>query len=647
MKTIGTLVRRLLLGAPIASWAVKKGNLPKRRAIPLFGADGLSSVAYAPDEIILTLLLAGHSALSYGPLVGLLIAITLFIVVGTYRYNIKHVGDKGDFALVTTHLGPRAAKLLAAALMVDFILTVAVSLSSATGFLLALLPELAAYPRTLAAGLTILITLLCLRGMGLMLRISHLPAYFFLICLTALLIGGFIADASGQLGQAPTAHLELAPQEGSQLLTEAGLSLLLLRSFASGSVALTGLTTVSNSVKAFAPPRQKNAARSLLVISGFSAASLLGLLYLAQETGALYSLEAGNLLEGGKPLPDTYQQTPILLQLSQTIFAHPLANWLMGLSAVGVLLIAAMTAYTGFPLLATQLAAKQYLPIHLSAKSSISLFANGVLALGATALTLLLVLGPHTHSLIQMYIVGAFTALTLTQSAVLKDRYKAFRLTLKAQARRELLLDLAITLIGTLVSLTVLLVIVFTKFTQGAWLTLLLVSTLTALMTKTKKHYLGVDQQLALPTDPNGLAAVRALPSRVHALIYVEKVRKPALRALAYARASRPSSIEVLMVNVDPHRTQQNLETWKELNLPADLRVLDSPFRDPAGTIVDYVQAMKQKSPRDVLVIYLPEYLVAHWWQALLHRRTVHKLTRRLKRESGVVIASVPWPLEG
>ncbi|MDY6052056.1 MAG: APC family permease [Rothia sp. (in: high G+C Gram-positive bacteria)] len=640
---------RLIFGAPVTSRQAKKGNLPKRRALPLFGADGFSSVAYAPDEILLTLLLAGHGALAYSPLVGLGIALILLIVVGTYRYNIQHVGERGDFALVYQNLGVTAAVVLGAALMVEFMLTVAVSLSSAAQYLESITPLLLGHQRLIACSLIALVTFICLHGLKVMLRISHLPSYIFLVLLVTTIGCGLIADATGQLGRAVSAdYTVLVPENTSQVLTtQLGVTLLLVRAFASGAVALTGVNTVSNAVKAFAPPRQRNAATSLMVIGGISALSLLGVLYLARQTGVVTVLDpAQGLLVAGQMVGEDFHQIPVLLQLTDAIFHQPLASVLLGAATIGVLLVAAMTAFTGFPMLATAIASKQYLPVHLSARSSTALYANGVLTLGASSMLLVAIVGPNVHTLVQMYIVGVFTALTLTQYAVLRNRWRTQRITLNTQKRRALWRDIGISAVGTGASMTVLVVIVLTKFVHGAWVTVLLILLLTWLMIKTNKHYSSIDRQLALSTDPDQLAADRALPSRVHALIYVERVRKPVLRALAYARASRPSSIEALLVNVDQARTRENIDTWQALELPVDLTVLDSPYRNPAASLLEYVHQMRQKSPRDVLVVYLPEYVASHWWHGIFQRRTVHKLKARLRHEPGVVVASVPWQID-
>lgn len=648
MRNIRSAFSHLVFGAPVTSRHAKKGNLPKRRALPLFGADGLSSVAYAPDEILLTLLLAGHGALVYSPFVGLGIALILLIVVGTYRYNINRVGEKGDFALVHQNLGIGAAILLGAALMVDFILTVAVSLSSAAQYLESITPAILGHQRLIACSLIAAVTLLCLRGLKFMLGVSHLPSYVFLVLLAGVVVCGVIADSSGELGLASSASYRVVSDETTMnaLTTQTGMGLLLVRAFASGSVALTGVNTISNAVNAFEPPRQRNAATSLMIVGGLSAVSLLGILYLAQKTGVVFAIDPSLLVIDGQPAGDNFHQVPVLLQVTEAIFKHHLASVLIGAATVGVLIVAAMTAFTGFPMLATTIAAKQYLPIQLSARSSSSLYANGVLALGLSAMMLVAVVGPDVHTLVQMYIVGVFTAMTLTQYAVLRNRWRAQRLTLDRKKRQHIWRDIAITAIGASASVIVLIVVILTKFTHGAWVTTLLILLLTWIMSKINKHYTRIDRQLDLDENINELASNCALPSRVHALVYVERVRKPVLRALAYARASRPSSIEALLVNVDEAKTRENIETWNALELPVNLTVLDAPYRDPVASVLHYVQQRRQKSPRDVVVIYLPEYVVAHRWQRFLHRRTAHKLRVKLRHEPGVVVASVPWQLE-
>lgn len=410
---------------------------------------------------------------------------------------------------------------------------------------------------------------------------------------------------------------------------------------------MTGVNTISNATRAFARPRQRNAALTLMLMGSVTSLLLVGVLYLIWRTGAIFVLDPAQTLrvDGQNVSPD-FHQTPLLLQISDTVFAGHWVTALLGVSTVGVLVVAAMTAFTGFPMLATVLAHRQYLPVYLSARDSTALYGNGVLVLGLSSMALVGVVGPDVHTLVQMYIVGAFTAMLLTQVSVLKNRWLAQRITPDTKKRRLNWRDIIITSIGVLASGTVLVVIILTKFTHGAWFSMLLILFLLGLMMKINKHYQRVDRQLALPKTEAELAEARALPSRVHALIYVERVRKPVLRAVSYARATRPSSIEALVVNIDEERTRQNIDAWQQLGLPLDLTVLDAPYRNPVDAVMDYVRRSRQKSPRDVLVIYLPEYVVSRWWEGIFHRRTVHRLKALLRHEPGVVVASVPWQVE-
>ncbi|MDO4898907.1 MAG: APC family permease [Rothia sp. (in: high G+C Gram-positive bacteria)] len=649
MKSIRSTARSLVFGAPISSRQAKTGNLPKRRAFPLFGADGVSSVAYAPDEIILTLLIAGQTALQYSPWVGVSIAVMLLLVIGTYRYNIQHVGEHGDFALVYKNLGARYAVLLGAAMMVDFMLTVSVSLASATQYLESLAPGLHQHQRLTVCIMIALVTFLCLRGVKFMFRVAHYPTYIFLALLGGTLVCGLIADAAGTLGQAGSAGYEVAQSASpAGLATDLGLMVLMLRVFASGSVALTGVNTISNSTRAFAPPRQGNAAFTLMVMGGIASALLLTVLYLTWRTGAVFVLDpAENLIIDGQPAPADLYQTPVLLQISEAIFPFTWVTVLLGAATICILVVASMTAFTGFPLLVTALAQRQYLPIYLSARSSASLYANGVLLLGLVSMVLTALVGPDVHALVQMYIVGVFTSFLLTQIAVFRSRWRIQRLTLNLKQRRTIWRDVCITAVGVLASGTILLVVLLTKFTHGAWVSTLLILLLAGFMMKINKHYRRIDRELALPETEKDLAEARALPSRVHALIYVERVRKPALRALSYARASRPSSIEAVLVNLDEGHTQANIDAWQKLGLPVDLTVLDAPYRNPQEALLEYVHRRRQKSPHDVLVVYLPEYVLTSRWQRIFHRRTVHRLKTALKYEPGVVVASVPWAIGG
>lgn len=634
-----------MLGSPTHRANVESIGVSKRRALPMLGADGISSVAYAPDEIVLMLAFAGVSGLVFSPWVAFGIAITLLIVVGTFRYNISQISERGDYMLVHNRLGSVPSMVHGASSMVDYLLTVAVSIASGTTYLMSVFPVLQPYNRLVALGLLAIITFFCLRGLHAMGRVAPLPTYAFLALLGITLVAGFIQHSTGTLARAESSRYGVIAQGNVEhLVTGFGLTILLARAFSSGAVAITGISTINNSMKFFASPKKRNAARTLMILGLISATLMVGIMYLVKKTGAVVVQDPQRfLMIDGVLAPEGFQQVPLLYQITDTIFRGSFMPALLAFATVGILLMAALTAFIGFPILTSTIAEHQYLPVQLSARYSRRLFANAVIILSLTAAALILIFGTDVNSLIQLYIVGAFTAMSLTQSAVLRHRYRSFRLTLDVFARRKLMRDLAVTTLGLTVTLMALTVVLLTKLSQGAWITLILIAATVGMMLLTRKHYDTVDKDLKLDSDSESLAAARVLPARVHAIIFVPRVRKPVARAVAYARASRPSSIEAIAVNVVEERTKAMTKKWEELAVPVPLTVLDSPYRDQVKPVIEYVRRKKSESPEDVTVIYLPEYVVNHWWEALIHRRTVHHIAAQLRRETEVVIASVPW----
>ena len=296
-------------------------------------------------------------------------------------------------------------------------------------------------------------------------------------------------------------------------------------------------------------------------------------------------------------------------------------------------------------MIASSLADYQYLPVFFRSVDSRGLYANGVLALSAFSIFLTCIFGSDVYSLIQLYIVGMCLSMMLVQLAVVRYRMRLLRITLAQMPRRALLRDIAVSTVGVVVTTAVLVTIVVTKFAAGAWLSLGMIALMVGGMVVTHRHYDAVDAALDIPLNAESVADVAALPSRVHAIVYVERVRRPAVRALSYARAGRPSTIEALTVNNDRAALEVVKKRWYALGIPVPLSVIDSPYRDTVEAVVSYIRRRRKKSPRDILVVYLPEFVVEHWWQRLLHRRTVRRLKQALLHEPGVMTATVPWAM--
>lgn len=640
-------MRIALIGQPVSTRNLSAVALPKRYALPLFGADGISSVAYAADQMILTLAAAGASALAFSPWIGLGVAMVGLLVIGTYRYNINQIASEGDIQLVHRKLGALPSIVMGASSLMDYMLTVAVSMSSASSFLVALYPQIQDWRTLIAVLLIVALTLFALRGVQLLGKIAYWPLYVFLALLGITLIVGWVRAATGTLPLAESATYVIAPELETHSLEGLALVLLLARSFSAGLVAFSGVSTISNSVKYFRRPKKYNAAVTMMLMGLITSVLLVSLLGFAAATRVhmVHDTTRFLFIDGHTP-GEYFHQKPALYQVALAIYqGAPFFAQLLVFATVGVLIIASLTAFTGFPVIASSLADYQYLPVFFRSVDSRGLYANGVLALSAFSIFLTCIFGSDVYSLIQLYIVGMCLSMMLVQLAVVRYRMRLLRITLAQMPRRALLRDIAVSTVGVVVTTAVLVTIVVTKFAAGAWLSLGMIALMVGGMVVTRRHYDAVDAALDIPLNAESVADVAALPSRVHAIVYVERVRRPAVRALSYARAGRPSTIEALTVNNDRAALDVVKKRWYALGIPVPLSVIDSPYRDTVEAVVSYIRRRRKKSPRDILVVYLPEFVVKHWWQRILHRRTVRRLKQALLHEPGVMTATVPWAM--
>lgn len=640
-------MRIALTGRPVSTRNLSAVNLPKRYALPLFGADGISSVAYAADQMILTLAAAGASALAFSPWIGLGVAMVGLLVIGTYRYNINQIASEGDIQLVHHKLGALPSIVMGASSLMDYMLTVAVSMSSASSFLVALYPQIQDWRTLIAVLLIVALTLFALRGVQLLGKIAYWPLYVFLALLGVTLIVGWVRAATGTLPLAESATYVIAPEYHDHALEGLALVLLLARSFSAGVVAFSGVSTISNSVKYFRRPKKYNAAVTMMLMGLITSVLLVSLLGFAAATRVhmVHDTTRFLFIDGHTP-GEYFHQKPALYQVALAIYQGvPFFAQLLVFATVGVLIIASLTAFTGFPVIASSLADYQYLPVFFRSVDSRGLYANGVLALSAFSIFLTCIFGSDVYSLIQLYIVGMCLSMVLVQLAVVRYRMRLLRITLAQMPRRALIRDIAVSVVGVVVTAAVLVIVVVTKFAAGAWLSLGMIALMVGGMVVTRRHYDAVDAALDIPLNAESVADVAALPSRVHAIVYVERVRRPVVRALSYARAGRPSTIEALTVNNDRAALEVVKKRWYALGIPVPLSVIDSPYRDTVDAVVSYIRRRRKKSPRDILVVYLPEFVVEHWWQRLLHRRTVRRLKQALLHEPGVMTATVPWAM--
>ncbi|MBO3093267.1 APC family permease [Cellulomonas dongxiuzhuiae] len=646
MSDLADAAKRLVLGRPVRSDRLGHTLLPKRVALPVFASDALSSVAYAPDEILLTLSLAGLTALTISPWVGLAVAIVLLTVVASYRQNVHaYPSGGGDYEVASVNLGPRAGVTVASALLVDYVLTVAVSISSGAQYAATAVPALRGHETSFAIVLVVLLTLANLRGVKESGTAFAIPVYLFMGAIGSLALVGAVRYFTGTLPAAESAGLGVASQPGfDQGLAGLAGGFLVLRAFASGCAALTGVEAISNGVPAFRKPKSRNAATTLALLGSISVVMVMSILLLAQATGVKFVDDpATQLLRDGVPVGEGYEQHPVISQLAGSVFSGVHVLFVVVSVVTGLILVlAANTAFNGFPVLGSILARDGYLPRQLHTRGDRLAFSNGIVSLAAAAIALIWMFDAQVTRLIQLYIVGVFVSFTLSQLGMVRHWTRGLRTEPDPAVRRRMRRSRVINTIGLGMTATVLVIALVTKFVHGAWLAIVAMVLVYVAMQGVHRHYVRVRAELALDED---LQAARALPSRVHAVVLVSHLHRPTMRALAYARASRPSVLEAVTVGVDADEVAALRAQWDAADLPVPLKVLDSPFREITRPVLTYVRSIRRDSPRDLVVVYIPEYVVGHWWEQLLHNQSALRLKSRLLFTPGVVVASVPWQL--
>jgi amino acid transporter len=638
VSKLATAAKRLIVGRPFRSDRLAHTLLPKRIALPVFSSDAMSSVAYAPEEILLVLSVAGLSAFSMSPWIGLVVAIVMIAVVASYRQNVRaYPSGGGDYEVATVNHGRRWGLVVASALLVDYILTVAVSISSAAANIGSVIPFVSEHKVLFAVGAIMLLTALNLRGVRESGSLFAVPVYAFLIGVLGMIGWGFFQTfVLGTELRAESASFGLV-QEESQM---AGVAFvfLVLRAFSSGSAALTGVEAISNGVPAFRKPKSRNAAMTLALMGGFAIAMFLGLIVLARLTGAVLAEDPARQLIGAPP---GYEQKTLVAQLAGAVFAgFPPGVWYLVFFTGLILVLAANTAFNGFPVLGSILAQDRFLPRQLHTRGDRLAFSNGILFLAAGAIILVFAFEAEVTRLIQLYIVGVFVSFVLSQSGMIRHWNRLLRKETDPAARRRMRRAQGINSFGLFMTASVLVIVLITKFTHGAWIAIAAMAAIYVLMTAIHRHYERVAEELK-QQETDAL-----LPSRNHALILVSKLHLPTMRAIAYARATRPDVLEGVTVNVDDEDTRELTKRWEAEDLPVPLKVLESPYREITRPVLEYVKRIRRDSPRDVVTVFIPEYVVGHWWEQLLHNQSALRLKSRLLFQPGVMVTSVPWQLE-
>jgi amino acid transporter len=632
-------LKRLLLGRPFRSERLGETLLSKRLALPIFASDPLSSVAYATQEILLVLTLGGLAYLYLAPWVGLAVVVLLAVVVISYRQVVRaYPSGGGSYEVTSRNLGPAAGLVVAAALLVDYIMTVAVSVAAGVDNIISAVPGLNPLRIPINVGFVALLAATNLRGVRESGKAFAAPTYLFITGVLVMITLGLGRTAFGAPPVAESAGYGIRAEQVG--LAGLGLAVLALRAFSSGCTALTGVEAISNGVPAFKPPKSENAARTMaamgvtaiVMFAGITALALIADVHVAENTCDLVGY-AGNC--GSDP------QRTVIAQIAAAVFGgdhNPMFYFIQATTAL-ILILAANTAFNGFPLLGSILAQDRYLPRQLHTRGDRLAFSNGIIALAVIAATLIVAFDGSVTRLIQLYILGVFTSFTLSQFGMIRHWSRALAVARDPAARRRIHRSRAINATGGCFTGLVLIIVLATKFTHGAYLVVIAIPLLWLMMRGIRRHYDSVRQELV--PDEGGIV----LPSRIHAVVLVSTIHKPTLRALAFALAGHPDTLTAVTVNVDTADTRALQQQWEEHDLPVALTVVDSPYREITRPIVDYVKNLRREGPRDIIAVYIPEYVVGRWWENLLHNQSALRLKGRLLFETGVMVINVPWQL--
>jgi len=637
------VVKRALVGRKLRSEQLGETLLPKRLALPIFASDALSSVAYAPDEILLTLSLGGLTAYTVNWKVGIAVALVMLTVVASYRQNVHaYPSGGGDYEVATTNLGRNAGLTVGSALLVDYVLTVAVSVSSGVQNLASAVPLISGHEATVATVLILILMSMNLRGTKESGKAFAVPTYLFIFAIGAMAVWGFIKYTVGDLPMAESSKYDIvseAPYDGA--LMSIAMIFLLTRAFSSGCAALTGVEAISNGVPAFQKPKSRNAATTLLMLGLIAVTMLMSILVLANLMHLHYVEDpAQQLLLNGQPVGEGHEQHTVIGQLAGALYADAPVMFYLTIAMTGIILfLAANTAFNGFPVLGAILARDKFLPAQLDTRGDRLAFSNGIILLAVGAIVLVQAFDAEVTRLIQLYIVGVFVSFVMSQAGMIRHWNRNLRGESDPKARRRMMRSRAINAFGLFMTASVLIVVLLTKFLAGAWIAILAMLAIFMLMKFIERHYIQVARELEIE------ATDQTLPSRVHAIVLVGRLHKPTLRALAYAKVSRPSSIEALYVGFDKKASEAIRARWDELGIQVPLKIVASPYRELVRPVLRYVKDVRTNNPRDIVTVYIPEYVVGHWWEQVLHNQTALRLKGRLLFMPGVMVTSVPYQL--
>jgi amino acid transporter len=603
-------LRRLLLGDPLASSQFIHEKIPKVKALAVFSSDALSSVAYATEEILVVLVAAGTGFLSLSLPISLAIA-ALLLTVGFSYYQTIHAYPKGGGAYIVAkdNLGTVFALIAGSSLLIDYTLTVAVSISAGVAAITSWLPALLPFRTLLAVTAVALVTTINLRGLRESATFFSIPTYLFIAGVLSMLVYGLIRWVSA--GSLPQAQV-VEPIHSEALLR--GISFfLILRAFSAGCTALTGIEAISDGVPAFRPPEADNASKTLLVMIGLLATMFLGITFLASQVGAQPS----------------HSET-ILSQIGSALFGRgPLYIGVQVATAL-ILLLAANTAFSDFPRLSFFMARDGFMPRQMSNLGDRLVYSNGISILGILASALIILFQGDTHRLLPLYAVGVFISFTLSQIGMVR---RWFRLRSKGWKRNA-----AINALGGIVTLVVFLIILVTRFLTGAWIVIVLIGLICLMLLRIHSHYRLIANSLSLEAYT---VAVR--PHNPVVIVPIGGVHRGVLKALEFARSLSPdvTAVHVETSSEEGNKVRNKWETWGD---GVRLITLKSPYRSIAGPLIQYLNEVREERQRDdVITVVLPQFVPVHWWENLLHGQSAWLIRLALLFREDYIVIDVPY----
>ena len=631
------IAKRILIGEPLTSEELEGQLLPKKMALPIFASDALSSVAYAPQELLMILLIGGTAFLAFSPWVAAAVVALLIVVVLSYRQLIKaYPSGGGDYEVARTNLGEKAGVVVAAALLVDYVLTVAVSVASGVDNIISALPDLDPWRVELAVGFVVLIIVVNLRGVREASTAFAIPTYLFIGSVMIMIVTGLVR---WMLGDAPIAEsAQFAVQ--AEDLSQAAVILLILRAFSSGCSALTGVEAVSNGVPAFRNPKVRNAQTTLVLMGSIAILMFAGLTLLALVAGVHYSENPCHLI--GFDCESAVQPSLMAQVAAATFGGGSIPFFIVQAATAAVLLLAANTAFNGFPLLGSVLARDGYAPKALNTRGDRLVYSNGMIILGLVAAVVLIVFQARLTTLIQLYIIGVFVSFSLGQLGMVKHWRRELRLlSRKAVAdRRAAAVGLFINALGATFTIVVLVIVTITKFTHGAWLVFLAIPVLSFLMVGVHRYYRDVEHEITMDDEAHFGSSGDV------AIVLVGKLQKPVVKAIDYALAAKHDKTLAVHIAVTADDAREVQDDWEYHHMPVPLLVIESPYRQYAAPLAQFITEYRKTHGSSIVTVYLPQYIVGHWWESLLHNRRARRIAQQLMLVHGVQITLVPWLLD-